>query len=109
MEIVLESMHGTRETSLDGVIKYMNENGYEAILNHRSFYDFWILMHQKSPVVINNSEDESDEYLLKEAIGLLKNKKKALHVEEREEILSPIERFTIKNMRLWLEGNEIDI
>lgn len=109
MEIVLESMHGARETRLDNVINYMNENGYEAILGHRSFYDFWILMHQKSPVVINNSEDESDEYLLKEAIGLLKNKEKALHVEEREEILNPTERFTIKNMRLWLEGSKIDI
>ncbi|HDK7156408.1 TPA: replicative DNA helicase [Clostridium botulinum] len=102
-EILLEAMKdNVNEITLCEVVKYMKENKYMHILDYRVFYDFWIILHQKSPIVIDIKE-ETEESLFGEAFNLLINKGNIIYIEEIEGILKVTDRFTIKNMSFRLE------
>jgi hypothetical protein len=107
-EILLQVMGDANRTSISEMVQYMKEKGYESILDYRNFYDFWIILHQRSPVVIDTGQ-KNEELLFGEAFDLLVNKGKVLHVEEIEGILEVTKRFTIKNMSLRLEDNHASI
>jgi len=79
----------------------MKEN-YAYILDERSFYDFWIILHQVSPIKINAKEEDYPG-LFEEMVKILKGKYKILTVEELKEILEINDRFKINNMILKLE------
>jgi len=96
------------EVTLAEVIEYMKENNHEKILDYRIFYDFWIILHQKSPIDIATLE-KSEELLFGEAFTLLMKKGSILSIEEVQEVLEVTERFTIKNMLLRLEGKDDSI
>ncbi|AWI04512.1 hypothetical protein [Clostridium drakei] len=107
-EILIQVMDDSYETSIEDVVEYMKENNYESILDYRTFYDFWIILHQRSPVAIDTGH-KNEELLFGEAFDLLANKGKTLYVEETCKVLEVTERFTIKNMRLRLEDNHASI
>ncbi|OAA91059.1 hypothetical protein [Clostridium ljungdahlii] len=107
-EILLKAMGDEYEISISELTEYMKENGYESILDYRTFYDFWIILHQKSPVMVDTDE-KNEELLFGEAFNLLVNKGKILYVREIEGILKVTERFTIKNMILKLEDKHASI
>lgn len=100
--IILEAMKEQKDIPLEEVILYMKNNGYEDILNHRPFYDFWIILHQKSPIIIEKQEKE-EEFLFGQAYNVLLNKGKKLFVEEIEGIIKVADRFEIRNMNFRLE------
>lgn len=100
MEIILEIMKG-EEIQLCQIVEYMKEN-YAYILDERSFYDFWIILHQVSPIKINAKEEDYPG-IFEEMVKILKGKYKILTVEELKEILEINDRFKINNMILKLE------
>lgn len=101
-DIILKALGEGKELTLEEAVHYIKENGYEGILKHRSFYDFWIILHQKSPVIIEENE-KNEELLFGEAFKLMIKKGRMIKVEETEGILEVTERFTIRNMKLRLE------
>ncbi len=102
-EILLEAMgDNVNEITLNEVVKYMKENGYAHILDYRIFYDFWIILHQKSPIVID-TQQKTEEFLFGEAFNLLINKGNTIYIEETQGILKVTDRFTIRNMKFRLE------
>lgn len=101
MEIILEIMEDKKEIELSQILDYIREN-YAYILDERSFYDFWIILHQASPISIDKDKGNHS-LLFEEMIKLLKGRYKSLTVEESTEILEVNERFKIKNMVLKLE------
>lgn len=101
MEIILEIMEDKKDIELYQVIEYMKGN-YAYILDERSFYDFWIILHQASPITIATEED-NHAGLFEEMTKLLIGKYKSLTVEESKGILDVNDRFKIKNMVLKLE------
>ncbi|OFI06013.1 hypothetical protein CLOACE_13940 [Clostridium acetireducens DSM 10703] len=107
-EIILKTIDDTRKITIKEIIKYLKNNKEEDILNNRSFYDFWIILHQKSPINIE-TKDEEKESLFAEAFKLLINCGKLLYVKEEEEVLYVTDRFTIKNMSVRLEENNASI
>ena len=102
MEIVLKILRGRNEIELSEVIDYLRLN-YEHILDERVFYDFWIILHQVSPILIDKNEDNHTG-LFKEATKLLIGECKSLKVIESNNILEVNNRFKIKNMIFKLEG-----
>ena len=108
MEIILEAMHGNDEITLEYLTDYMKQNGYEDILNCRPFYDFWIILHQKSPVMIAGYEKTEGD-LFGEAMSLAAGMAESVGVYEIEGILNVTERYTIRNMKLKLEDNIHDL
>ncbi|MDP4142993.1 MAG: replicative DNA helicase [Bacillota bacterium] len=103
-EIILEALDTNKEITLEEVVHYMRESSYEKILHYRPFYDFWIILHQKSPVGLEMQE-KNEQSLFGEAFKILVNKGRYLMVEEIYGVLQVTDRFTIKNMKLRLEEN----
>lgn len=100
--IALIAMKDENQITLEEIVEYMKANNQGEILNHRSFYDFFIILHQKSPVTLEAQEDQ-EEGLLGQAYKLLAKKGKKLYVEELSNTLKVTERFEIKNMSFRLE------
>lgn len=101
MEILLEILGNGNEITLDKVIEYMKSN-QKDMLDERTFYDFWIILHQKSPILVDGGE-EVHTGLLKDATELLVGKYKRIEVVELNNILEINNRFKIKNMIFKLE------
>lgn len=99
---ILEAMKEKMLITLEEVILYMKNNHNEDILNYRPFYDFWIILHQKSPIVIEKQEKE-EEFLFGQAYNVILNKGKKLFVEEIEGIIHVTDRFEIRNMSFRME------
>jgi hypothetical protein len=104
MEVVLVAMKGKKEITIEGVVEDIRARKLDEFLLHRNFYDFWVILHQKSPILIDDSE-KSKEDLFGEVLGLLENKGKVIKVEEIGIILKVTDRYTIRNMRLRLEDS----
>ena len=103
MEIVIKMMRNKNEITLEEVVGNMQSED-EDILNHRSFYDFWIILHQKSPIILNDTEYDNNE-LFKDAFEIFKGKRIKLTVVEKDGIVYGNKRFSIKNMVMRLEEN----
>lgn len=103
MEIIIKMMGNKKEIALKEVACNMkSEHG--DILNHRDFYDFWIILHQKSPIILNDEEYDNNE-LFKDAFEIFKGKKMKLTVVEKDGIVYGNKRFSIRNMVMKLEEN----
>ena len=100
--IILEAMTTKVEITLEEVIEYMKNNNHDDILNYRPFYDFWIILHQKSPIIIELQEKQ-EELLFGQAYNVFASKGKRLFVEEIEGIINVTDRFQIRNMNFRLE------
>src|SRR5699024_3582377 len=107
MEIILEILDGRKEISLEEIIQYVDLNN-EKILEERSFYDFWMIMHQKSPIIIEK-DVEKHSGLIKDATILLIGKYRRIEVKELNTILDVNDRFKVNNMILKLEGDNSGI
>ena len=77
------------------------QNKNSDALNFRSFYDLWIMLHQKSPIMLY--EEENEEKLLSKFYLLFKDKCRILSIEERTGIIKVNSRFEIKNMIFRME------
>lgn len=67
----------------------------EGMLQNRSFYDFWLLLHQRSPLTTKEGEER---HVLDKALSLLGGD--TIEIIEEEEILTLTERYKLQNMRL---------
>ncbi|MFY0544952.1 replicative DNA helicase [Brevibacillus sp. H7] len=103
MKRILAIMGDKREITLAEVAAYLRENGNEQWLQHRSFYDFWLLLHQRSP--LQKSQGEEENHLLKEVLALLKTDE-FIRVTEMPNLLRLTERYEIQNMIFVREGSD---
>ena len=107
MEIILKLIENKNHISLEELVNHIMEDGDESILNHRSFYDFWLLLHYNSPIKIEMEENQN--LMLEKVIKLLEKNYTKLEVVEIEGKVQPNPRYTIRNMKLSLEVNNSDI
>lgn len=84
---------------------YCRTNGYEHILDSRHFYEFWILLHQRAPLELQqlSSEAQEAEGLLGGVMEAFGRRARRLTVQEREQVLKVTDRYSIKDMELVLE------
>ncbi|MCF8011934.1 MAG: replicative DNA helicase [Clostridiales bacterium] len=97
---LLREAVGSKETlTLAEIIEILGQRKDGAdMLSRRSFYDFWLLMHQRSPVTrVNNTEEDRAGHLL-EAILSAWPEAEELSVSEKSGILRPHPRYEIQNM-----------
>lgn len=96
-------------TQLSRVAARMKEMGQEELLERRSFYDFWLILHQRSPVRPTRLEadhDEADQSQWLEAV-FHRLGERTLLVKEDREVFQASERFVIQNMTVsWEEEDE---
>ncbi|WP_350344033.1 replicative DNA helicase [Proteinivorax tanatarense] len=102
-EIVLKAMDGENEITLAKVVDYMDKNNYENILSQPLFAHFFIMLHQKSPLALDNNSYEKEK-MLKEVIALLKTRYQRLSVREiPKKLIIVRDRFKMQDMAIRLE------
>jgi hypothetical protein len=93
---------------LSEVIDHVCEMGDGAILHQRFFYDFWMILHQRSPIVSGkiNTEEDNQSHALDDALTLLGNR--SLEIQERNEMIHSTDRFTIQDMDITMKEDQVD-
>lgn len=106
MILVLKVMQGKDEITLKKVVDYLREEDSNW-LNKKIFYQFWYVMHQRSPIKYEKTENHN-ESLFEKVLGLIKYQYSYIVVEELPEIITVTKRFSIQNMLLRLKEGEED-
>ena len=106
MELILQAMGERKEINLQEVVNYFHSSGQEQLLEQRFFYDFWILLHQCSPISLNRDFEGMQESTRGEVMTILVGKARTLTVVEQGEVLKVTARYSIRNMQLRLEMEE---
>lgn len=106
MTLILMVMQGSDEITLKEVVEHIYEKDSDW-LNRRIFYQFWYVMHQRSPIAYEKNVERNDS-LFEEVLELIRNKYSYIVVEELQEVITVTERFSIQNMRLRLKVGEDD-
>lgn len=93
--------------SLGEIIEQLQRTERVSLLERRTFYHFWIYLHQRSPVQYDDkyAEDEEQTKTFYEAFKLLENK--VLIVKETNETIQATKRYAIQNMTFTLT-KEVD-
>lgn len=104
MELLIGLMEEENRVDLSRLIEHVKELGQEKLLAKRSFYDFWLLLHQRSPLqsVNQHAEDMDKSQWLESVISQLGQR--TLYVREAKSLFKVNERFTIQNM--WMSWEE---
>lgn len=105
MEIILELMEQDRNNciTLREVVEYFRYKQLDW-LDKPSFYHFWILLHQRSPLKMTEPDEETRSGLFGEVLELIQDKAIGLMVSELGGIVQATKRYSIQDMELRLEG-----
>lgn len=99
MELLIQELVEKSEIELHQFIEWIGEHGQSQWLERRSFYDFWLILHQRSPVLALAIDQGADNKTgLEEVFGLLGNR--VLVVHECSGIVETGKRYQIQNMKL---------
>ncbi|MFB1050987.1 replicative DNA helicase [Paraliobacillus sp. JSM ZJ581] len=102
MEQLLELLKEQREIRLSDFFDYLTDTNQSTLYTYRSFYDFWLIVHQRSPIARGEMENEEDgKSLLAEALYLLGDQR--LFITEEKAILNRYKRYSIQEMVIRLE------
>lgn len=104
MQSFLQAYEEDRGKTLSQFLDYLDENGNSALYEQRYFYDFWLILHQRSPIIKGEVNEEEGKTLLGEALALLENR--ILTVQEGRGIVKRVERFSIQELIITLEEEE---
>lgn len=104
MELFLQSYENNGVRTLSGFFAYLENQGMEEIYQQRYFYDFWLILHQRSPVHHGNEDETSGKTVLGEALSSLNGR--VLIVTERNIIIQKVDRYSIQDMTFELEGTD---
>ncbi len=105
MKRIRAIMGEKNELALAEAVEHLQATGCAHWLEHRSFYDFWMLLHQRSP--LQKSGEDEDNHIFKEVLDLLEPGE-AISVTEMPDLLKVTERYEIQNMMLRREvGSDV--
>lgn len=87
---------------------YQQDEAKAKLLDNRAFFDFWLILHQRSPIRASAADKEEQDKPtgMEEALRLLGSRR--LLVEEESGLLQANERYAIQEMRLSWEGADDD-
>lgn len=101
MELLIQELEKEQQIELSHFIERLSSYGYRDWLQRRSFYDFLLILHQRSPVYPVSKEDSDAKSGLDQAFGLLDGK--VLLIQEAAGIIETGTRYQIQNMKLKWE------
>lgn len=91
-QVVLEEL--LKGSTLEEVIDFVEEQA-PHLLNQKMFYHFWLVLHQKSPIIWEKVDEQHVLGGLKE---LMPSRVKGLEVLELKDILKVAKAFEVQNM-----------
>jgi hypothetical protein len=86
--------------------RYQQQDEKSYLLDARAFYDFWLILHQRSPIHSKQlqQDEESKPSGMEEAMRMLGNL--TLLVEEEHGMIQVSKRFAIQEMKLRCGGTD---
>ncbi|SDE25717.1 hypothetical protein SAMN02799630_05010 [Paenibacillus sp. UNCCL117] len=108
-ELLLDYMAagGQQEARLGSFIAYLRETEHAGLLANRNFYDYWLVLHQRSPIRAMDKDslpDEGQGGLYEAVTDLLKGQ--TLTLQEIEGDIQAHERYSIQDMTVRLGGDK---
>ncbi len=107
MQSFLEAYEANQASTLSKFMDYLDQTGHSPLFEQRYFYDFWLILHQRSPILNGEVNEEEGKTLLGEALALLGNR--SLTVQEGKGIVSRVKRFSIQELIITLEGEKNEL
>ncbi|MFO1442080.1 replicative DNA helicase [Bacillus sp. Bva_UNVM-123] len=107
MQLFLQAYELNRGNTLSQFIDYLDEMGEASIYEQRYFYEFWLVLHQRTPIVNGEVNEEEGKTLLGEAFSLLRSR--TLIVQEGIGVLKCNKRFSMQELMMKLEGEEDEL
>ncbi|MDF0725475.1 replicative DNA helicase [Cytobacillus sp. S13-E01] len=107
MEQYLLASEKDKVGTLSQFIDYLEKNGQASLYEQRYFYDFWLILHQRSPIIKGEVDENEGKTLLGDALSLLGDR--TLTIQEGKGIIKRFERFSIQEMNIMLEGEEYEL
>ncbi len=104
MSYFLQAYEEGEANCLSDFMTYLENNDLASIYEHRYFYDFWIVLHQRSPITNETGDEEDNNTIFGEAFGLLGSR--TLKVIETSSIIQKVDRYSISEMIITLEEDE---
>lgn len=108
LSLLLEfaQMRGDSKFRLSHFFEYIKQTGRENLLHSRDFYDYWMIIHQRSPISAQqreqHSSEESDLSLYEAMTDALNGYE--LKVTEVAQLLQVTDRYVIQEMMIELAG-----
>lgn len=104
--LVREMLGKSSEIRLSEVVALLQtRDDQKGWLEQRAFYDFWLVLHQHSPVKADRSRDDRTGHLLDEILGTWPGVLE-LEVLEDKTLLKPVTRYKIQEMILYVRMNK---
>jgi hypothetical protein len=106
MELFLLGYENNQANRLSDFMDFLIEKDLSHLYEERYFYDFWLTLHQRSPIINGKVDEEEGKTLLSEAFALLGTR--SLTVEEGKGIIHRVERYSIQELLIKLKGEYDD-
>lgn len=103
MEHFLQAYEENSGNTLSQFMTYLEEKQLDSLFSERYFYDFWMVLHQRSPIQ-SGTTDEENRTVFDEAFRLLGSK--VLVVKEEKTPIQKVERYSISEMNITLEEKD---
>jgi len=82
MEIIYQLFKDTEKFTLRQMVEQLKANGQAKLLNHRSFYDFWLLLHFKEHKRLQKQLEENKN--IEERVNHFVEQYQNLHQEQQK-------------------------
>lgn len=107
LTLLLRKLEDLEEITLDQLFEEMRKDEkLVPLLESRYVYDFFILLHQRSPIEVQDKVDE-EAYLWSTLHRILNGV--SLTIVELPQLIQVTERFTIQNMRIMKRRDEENV
>lgn len=106
MTTFLEAYEQEDVRTLRTFMDYLDEQNRSSWYEQRYFYDFWLVLHQRSPNQAGDLNEEDGQTLLGDALSLLRDR--TLLVQEGQGVIQQVNRYSIQDMVITIEGGEED-
>ncbi|TGA98908.1 replicative DNA helicase [Sporolactobacillus shoreae] len=108
MELFLHAYQQRKVRKLSQFMNFLEERNRSNLLDYRYFYQFWLVLHQRTPIRNGETEDsDKGKTVLDEALALLGDQ--VLHVHEGSGIIQKNKRFSIQEMLIHLEEDNDEL
>ncbi|QGG48634.1 replicative DNA helicase [Heliorestis convoluta] len=88
----------------ENAVEEIGQVSAKDLLSNRSFYDYWLFVHQRSPM-LRGEEEEKQSHLVDEIMAAFPQAE-AILVEEERPLLQPHDRYQIQEMKLQIRMKE---
>jgi hypothetical protein len=101
MRLYLVAHEAGQGGKLSLFLDFLEARGASEWYEQRYFYQFWLILHQRSPVRNEDKENEEGKTILDQALALLGNR--VMYVREGKGIIKKSKRFAVQELLIELE------